>query len=172
MPSRLRTSLRPSVLCPTTTTTTTTRTTRRPRTTRTPRRPRTSWTTRTTRTKRTTRTTRTTSPTTTTTTTTTMPSSLRHPVCPNLPSPMLPTEEALNQCFWTWNWTGLDDIRMTFGLLEAISIISWIWLVDSFIPNAASAQVSRDLLKRHSCNWSCQNYRFTSILNDWKILIS
>merc|ERR1719208_603094 len=151
MPSRLRTSLRPSVLCPTTTTTTTTRTTRRPRTTRTPRRPRTSWTTRTTRTKRTTRTTRTTSPTTTTTTTTTMPSSLRHPVCPNLPSSMLPTEEALD-CFC--NRTGSNDIRMNYGLLEATSIIFWIWFTELVVRRSEErpelALLSESPLKRHS----------------------
>merc|ERR1711973_367770 len=74
------------------------------RTTRTTRRSRTSWTTRTTRTTRTcwtswtkrpTRTIGSPSPTTTTTTTTTMPSCLCHPVCPSMPSCMLPTEETL-----------------------------------------------------------------------------
>merc|ERR1719242_2810088 len=91
MSKLLRPSLRSSLLCtccPTTTTTTS----------RTSRTTRTSWTTRTTRTswtKRPTRTFGSPSPTTTTTTTTTMPSCLCHPVCPSMPSCLLPTEEAL-----------------------------------------------------------------------------
>merc|ERR1712087_941300 len=106
--------------------------------------------------------------------TTTMPSSLRHPVCPNLPSSMLPTEEALD-CFC--NRTGSDDIRMNYGLLEATSIIFWIWFTELVVrrykerpePANSSSCSSGKSHVRH-CPESVQGMRMRATALLFKIL--